>query len=161
MAIGIFGFLVGIWSIRNIVLFWDGSFAGLFSSWQSDSHLSECLSAALEKPLLFAEITLIKIPWLLFLLSPWMFLISSQLPNVTRLFADEKISGIIISIAIPVIISSFICAIFSIGEGSYKNPILNFDNNRYVLVAVIPMVWYCFDAEKMTKARYEQRRPPQ
>jgi hypothetical protein len=46
------------------------------------------------------------------------------------------------------VISSIICAIFSIGEGFDHNPVLNWDNNRYILVCVIPLIWYAFEVER-------------
>jgi hypothetical protein len=151
IAILVFASIVGIWSMRNIYRFWDGSFQDIIIAWQTDQHLSRCIVIALERPGRLILVASVKILWLVIMLSPWIFLTGSQLLRIRKHLQDERVSGIAISFLIPLVISGIICAIFSIGEGFEHNPVLNWDNNRYILVSVIPLLWYAFEVDGLEK----------
>src|SRR2546428_6552453 len=62
-GIGIFASLAGGWALRNVSLFWDGSFPGLLTSWQTSAWFSSALGATLARPADYLAILAVRIPF--------------------------------------------------------------------------------------------------
>jgi 4-amino-4-deoxy-L-arabinose transferase-like glycosyltransferase len=158
IAIICFLSFVAVWASRNLNRFWNGTIGDLFISWQTDAHLSECSAIALKDPLLLLLMIIIKFGWLVLLFVPWLYMSLNPLKKMRRLISDERVSGLAIAIFIPLLLSMFIAALFTIGEGYATNPVLNFDNNRYILISIIPLLWYSIEAYDLTVGKRKMSR---
>jgi len=136
-GIGIFASLAGGWALRNVSLFWDGSFPGLLTSWQTSAWFSSALGATLARPADYLAILAVRIPFFaaLFLLvaGPWWREIR-RLP----LLRDEASSALGLAAGLTYVLAWLISGALWVLE---RGPVYWADMSRYT-VAANPVVWW-------------------
>ncbi|TLZ59120.1 MAG: hypothetical protein E6K16_07600, partial [Methanobacteriota archaeon] len=136
-GIGIFAVFAGGWALRNLSLFWDGSPAGLLTSWQTSAWFSRATAATLAHPADYLWILAVRIPFFagLFLLvaGPWWREIRG-LPFLK----DEAASALGLAAGLTYILAWLISGSLWVLE---RGPVFWADMSRYV-VAANPIVWW-------------------
>src|SRR5688572_19373415 len=93
LAIVVFGSLVALWSVRNLLHFWDGSALGLLSAWQSSEPFARATGLAVSRPQDLAFILAARLP---FYVALFLFIGVYWLGHLKRTFkrSDEHSSGL-------------------------------------------------------------------
>lgn len=171
-AVVLFMVPVGLWGLRNIYVFWspDQGLRGLLDSWNGDFYFNAAVRAVLpgywER---FAFLLLIfgafTVPFLLSFL--WPFL--PQLRGTLARWREERVSLLLVGAVVPLVLGILISSIYYITEHYLVNPQLAglpenqanyFIHNvvRYIVVALVPLLWLTFEVEGPKDARVEDPR---
>lgn len=157
-AIAVFLALVLTWTARNVALFWDGSFAGLFSAAQSSQYLNDAVIHSLTKDLgsFVVEFWFFAVLSALFL-APYIWILSPYVKKAFTKLRDERISCLLLAIALPVLIGLAMGAVDFIYENEWMPdfwvtyyPVsqvryLTSTLIRYLFIAVVPLSWLAYE----------------
>lgn len=141
LAILLFGSAWTLWALRNLNHFWDGTLGGLPHALASDAVFEWKLHRALEEPLRLLYLIPLKLLLGLAFLSPFLALRWRSIAWQLRQFRTEAGSGLVLSWAVPLAMSSVISAIFTIADYAPAAPFFNVDNVRYVVFALPGLLW--------------------
>ena len=165
LAIAVFLTLVLTWTIRNLTLFWDGTFYGLFSAAQPSQYLNDAVIHSVTKDLgsfmiqfwFFAILSV-------FFLAPYVLILSPYVKKAFRNIREERISCILLAIVLPIIIGVVMGAAIFIYENEWMPnywitfyPVsqvhyLTSTLIRYLFIAIIPLSWLAFEVAKKSEA---------
>ncbi len=138
-AIGIFAAFFSIWALRNIIRFWDGTFWGLFTAWQTSAYTSYVFGEAVSRP---ADLLYILFPRLIFFalifLGTAVFWLK-ELKNAPKL--EEHNSALFLSIFLVYLLSWIISSMFWVVE---RYPMFWALNARYIIPSLVPLFWLVF-----------------
>jgi dolichyl-phosphate-mannose-protein mannosyltransferase len=136
-AIAIFGGFVALWSLRNLVRFWDGSAVSLLTAWQSSAYFAGATNEALHSPGDLLFILAVRIPLyaglFLFLGAWWLKELRGSLT-----LSDEHNSGLWLSVALVYLLAWLISGVLWIHE---RGPIFWLDQTRYVVMGNVVILW--------------------
>lgn len=149
VAILIFFSLVGVWAIRNIVHFWDGTLIGLLSAWETDLFIGYCFKQSLDNFGFYLVVLLMKAIFFGVMIFGYSWMIIPHLRESVKQIKDEKISGLWLAFLLPNVISLFIVSAFYVVEANLPwVSVFWLDNLRYVFVTFVPMYWIAFSVHK-------------
>ncbi len=140
-AILIFGACYGLWALRNLWHFWDGTLGDLPSAMTADAVFQHKLGVALAQPLKFVETFPLKIAWAGFLLWPVWLLRHSSLFWQLRNLRNEEQSGLFLSWAVPFFLGALAGTVSTLGDTDPPPVLFNIDNIRYFLFAMPGLLW--------------------
>jgi len=159
-AIGVFFALLGIWTIRNLYHFWDGTFLNLFTAIQPSDYMLNATIYTFTTNLggFFIE-TLFFTLFLGFFISAYSWPFADKLKIALRHIREERISCLIIAVMLTLLIGLFTTAMYFIYEPSWMptffisyfpqqqvryflHPLV-----RYCFVALIPLSWLTYEVE--------------
>ena len=138
-AIGIFGAFFSVWALRNMARFWDGTFWGLFSSWQTSAYTSYVFATAISRPseLIYALFMRLIFFALIFFGSSMFWL--KELKKAPKL--EEENSALFLSIFLIYLLSWIISSMFWVVE---HYPMFWALNARYIIPSFVPLLWLVF-----------------
>jgi len=147
MAIIVFFSFVGAWAARNIVRFWDGTFIGLFSAWETDMYIEYCFKQTLDHFSFYLIALLMKGVFFAVMIFGYAWMIIPQLRESLGQIRNERVSGLWLAFLLPNVISLFIVSAFFVVEAGYPwvTPFW-LDNLRYVFFTFVPLFWIAFEA---------------
>lgn len=157
-AIGVFLTLVLAWTARNIALFWDGTFLGLFSAAQPSQYLNDAVIHAFTKDFggflvefwFFAALSA-------FFLAPYVWVLSPHVKKALGKIRDERISCLLLAITLPILIGLAMGAVDFIYENEWMPhywityyPVsqvhyLTSTLIRYLFIAIVPLSWLAYE----------------
>lgn len=140
-AIALFGFCYAAWAARNLLLFWDGTVAGLPHGLTSDAVFEWKFSRALAEPARLGYLIPAKIAFGALLLSPILALRWRAILWQLRNLKDETASGIFLTWSVPFVLGAVISAVFTISDVDPPSPLVSLDNLRYFIFAIPGLVW--------------------
>ncbi len=157
-AIAVFLALVLAWTARNIVLFWDGTFAGLFSAAQPSQYLNDAVIHSLTKDLgsFVVEFWFFAVLSALFL-APYVWILSPHVKKAFGRIRDERVSCLLLAITLPVLIGLAMGAVDFIYENEWMPdfwvtyyPVsqvryLTSTLIRYLFIAIVPLSWLAYE----------------
>jgi 4-amino-4-deoxy-L-arabinose transferase-like glycosyltransferase len=137
-AVGLFGLVVAAWSTRNLIHFWDGTFAGFWTAWPTSAptlttvqyaagHVGQAAAAALPRLVLL----------LLAILAP-VLVLAPSLARARRDWRGERVSALWLSVFLLYLLGW----LFAVSQGVYehKSPWWG-DPIRYVGPARLSVLW--------------------
>jgi 4-amino-4-deoxy-L-arabinose transferase-like glycosyltransferase len=137
-AVGFFAVPVGIWTLRNISLFWDGTLLGLADAWQTSEVQSRLIANALAQPAILLQGLVGKGLVLgAFLTLPFLPLLPAFRPAL-RKWKQEDVFGLWMTAALIFALGTFFAATFWVTD---QTSLLWADAARYVMPAQIPLLW--------------------
>jgi 4-amino-4-deoxy-L-arabinose transferase-like glycosyltransferase len=145
-AILAFGACYGLWMVRNLALFWDGTLGDLPRAAAADAVFQHKFSLALTQPLKALAVLPLKLGWALYLLWPVWLLRHQALLFQLRNLRDETQSGLFLSWMLPLLIGSLAGVVSYLGDTDPPPVLFNPDNLRYVLFAIPALLWNPWDA---------------
>lgn len=157
-AITVFLALIFVWTARNLSLFWDGSFSNLLSAVQPSQYLNTAVINTLTKDSgsVLVEFWFFAALSALFI-APYIWILSPYVKKVFNRLREERISCILLSIMLPVIIGLVIGAVDFIYENEWMPdfwityyPVsqvryLTSTLIRYLFIAIVPLSWLAYE----------------
>ncbi len=137
-AIGVFAVIFGLWSLRNVLLFWDGSAGGLVTAWQTSPYTSRAVAAALAQPAMFVEGLAVRTPVLLIPFILPLAFFWPEIRDAIRMRHREDVSGVLLAIGLIFVLGLLFAASFYVYE---NDPYYWLQPVRYVAPAAIPLLW--------------------
>jgi len=135
-AIGLFGSLAGVWGLRNLSLFWDGTPGALLTAWQTGALFSWATASAFARPLDLLWILAVRAPFFmgLFLVvaGPWWREFRRH-----RFLGDEESSALALAVGLTYVLAWLISGVLWVIE---RSVVFWADMSRYVVFAN-PVVW--------------------
>lgn len=152
-AIAIFFAFVGLWSLRNLRLFWDGSAAQLFTAWQGSAYFGTAAERAASNPGDLAFILAVRLPFyaalFLFVGGPWL----TELRRTPKL-SDEHYSGLWLAVGLTYLLAWVISGIYWTLE---RSPVFWLDQARYVVIANVIVLWLVVKDADIRMPRFRRR----
>jgi 4-amino-4-deoxy-L-arabinose transferase-like glycosyltransferase len=137
-AIGVFGVIFGLWSLRNLSLFWDGSPSSLLDAWQTSTIQSQYIAIAFDQPGQLVTGLVGKLPILVVgLVLPFLPLLGGFRQSL-REWKREDVSGLWLAVGLVFVLGWFFAGVFWVSE---QTNLLWADAIRYVMPAQIPLLW--------------------
>jgi 4-amino-4-deoxy-L-arabinose transferase-like glycosyltransferase len=158
IAIAVFFALLSTWTLRNLVLFWDGSIWNLWTASQPSSYLQEALvySIANDVGSAFVQFWIFALLSLFFLL-PYLWILSPYLNGALKQVRNEQVSCLLLAITLPILIGLVMSSVDFVYENwwmpdywvSYY-PIsqiryLVFTIVRYLFISIVPLSWLAYE----------------
>lgn len=137
-AIGIFGTIVGAWSIRNLVHFWDGSLDTLVAAAQTSEFHGYAMATALHHPGLYATALTAKLILLGAGLAVPLAPLIPALAARAKAWREEAVSGLLLGAALIFAFAWIFSAAFGVVEG---RQLFWGHHLRYVTPAFVPLLW--------------------
>lgn len=139
-AIAIFAIPVGLWGLRNISLFWDGTALGLLGAWQTSEVVGHMIQTAIGQPAELVVGLAGKLPVLLIgLVLPFVPLLPRlAAAAANRKWRAEDALGLWMTVGLVFFLGWLFAAIFWVNEDT---SLLWADPMRYVMAAQIPLLW--------------------
>ena len=147
LAILIFAAIFGVWSYRNLSLFWNGTPAGLIEAWQTSAWFTGAARYALTiEPASYALAVLFLGGCTALLLYTYWMILGHPTKLVLDRLREEEISGLVIAITIAAALAMMIGGVFYVEDsrtlsGSAVNLRHFYHNGRYLLIALLPLAW--------------------
>ena len=137
LAIAIFASFVIAWSLRNLSLFWDGSWTSLFTAWQGSAYFANATGRAAADVGGLAFILAVRAPFYLLL---FLFVGGYWLQHLRRTpkVSDEHYSGLWLAVGLTYLLAWIISGIYWTLEHS---PWFWLDQGRYIVVANVVVLW--------------------
>jgi 4-amino-4-deoxy-L-arabinose transferase-like glycosyltransferase len=137
-AIGVFGLIFGLWSLRNLTLFWDGTPGRLLDAWQTSDVQAQYVAAAFDQKSQLALGLAGKLPILVMgLILPFVPLLGGFRQSL-REWKREDVSGLWLAVGLVFVLGWFFAGVFWVSE---QTNLLWADAIRYVMPAQIPLLW--------------------
>ncbi|MFO1534126.1 MAG: ArnT family glycosyltransferase [Thermoplasmatota archaeon] len=138
-AIALFATLAGLWNLRNLLLFWDGTPGGLLVDWQTSAYNAHVFAEAFHQPdRLLLGLTR-RLPVLAIgLFLPLAFLLKPIGQEVRARYREEAASGLVLAAAIVFLLGWLFASAYWVVENTrfwWADPI------RYVAPALVPLLW--------------------
>jgi hypothetical protein len=158
IAVLVFLALVLAWTARNLSLFWDGTFSNLFVASQPSQYLNDAVVHSFTKDLgsFFVQFWFFAVLSAFFLL-PYIWLLAPYIKNAFNRIRDERVSCLLLSITLPLLIGLFMGAIDFVYENEWMPnywityyPVsqvryLTFTLIRYFFIAIVPLTWLAYE----------------
>ncbi len=148
-AIGIFMGIFSIWAIRNLLRFWDGTFLGLLTQWQTSAYTAYATTYAFQHPIDLVYILLVRIPFftVIFLVSALFWL--KEIKDSDKL--NEENSALLLSIFLVYLIAWIISSIFWVLE---RHPVFWLLHTRYIILSFVPLFWLVFKPHEFSSRKF-------
>jgi len=136
LGIALFVLFFGVWGVRNIMHFWDGTLPGIFSAWETSDYISHVQWVIFTQPEPFLYAFVLRIPMfiLFFLMLAWPWLL--EMKAMKKL--EERNSALFLSIFLVYIVGMYFASAFWVFE---HHPLFWFLIIRYVMPANISIIW--------------------
>jgi len=138
LAILVFASIVGAWTTRNLLHFWDGTAGDFWSAAAMSEPVQNVLQYAGQHPDKVAAIALPKLLTLLLAIVPLAFVFTPQILAGAKRWRDETVSLDLLAILLLIVIGWLIAAAQGVYE--HTNPWWG-DPIRYVAPARVPLIW--------------------
>ena len=161
IAIAVFLAIFGVWSWRNISLFWDGTPGDLMGAWQTSAWFRDSArKAVLERPLQYSMAVFTLASFIPVFFIPLLLAFEPQLRATIRKRGLEEVSGLLLAVILPVIIAVFISAVFYVEELESPDPAHLRDSyhmnlrhyyhlSRYLVISLVPLAWIVTASERV------------
>jgi 4-amino-4-deoxy-L-arabinose transferase-like glycosyltransferase len=137
-AVGVFGVIFGLWALRNLNLFWDGTPTGLLDAWQTSDVQAKYVAAAFGQKSQLAIGLAGKLPILAIgLVLPFLPLLRGFRQSLQE-WKREDVSGLWLAVGLVFVLGWFFAGAFWVTE---RTNLLWADAIRYVMPAQIPLLW--------------------
>ncbi len=148
-AIAIFLGIFSIWAVRNLVRFWDGSFYGLFTQWQTSAYTAKAIDRAFKQPMDLLYILAVRIPFFAFF-----FLISAmfwlkEIKNTRKL--EEENSALLLAVVLVYLLSWLLSSIFWVLE---RHTLFWPLHVRYIIPSIVPLFWLVFKQHEFDSKKF-------
>jgi len=170
-AIAIFLGLVIPWTARNLNHFWDGTLSGLFSAVQPSQYLNEAINYSFTNDLgSFLIQFCFFISLVTIYLMPYVWILSPNVRKALNIIRNERISCILLSIGLPIIIGLVMGSALFIFENEWMPdywityyPVsqvryLTSSLIRYIFIAIVPLSWLAYEVININKGASQTKR---
>ncbi|MFC1487168.1 ArnT family glycosyltransferase [Thermoproteota archaeon] len=161
IAILVFFSLLGTWTVRNVYHFWDGTLQGLVFAVQPSNYMNEATSYTFSLNFggFFLEILFFAVFLGFFLLAYSWFFVDYLKASMKRI-RDERVSCLLLSILLTIVIGLIITVAYFIYETSWMPTffVSYFPQQqvryfllhmvRYCFIVIIPLTWFAYEAGK-------------
>jgi len=108
------------WTVRNLYRFWDGTLATFFVAWQPSQYMHDATVFSFTKDFgsFFVQFWLFMLLTTLFMLS-YIWLFSDYLRKLFDRIRDERISCLLLSMVLPLLLGWVIGAVYFVYENHW------------------------------------------
>ncbi len=164
LAVLIFIGLIGVWTLRNIYQFWDGSFWNLYSAAQPSTYMDQAtsyvfstdVSSFLFESLFFAVFALI-------FASAYIWIFKDYLQKSWKRIHEQRLSLMLVWIVLTFASGVLVTALYFVYENYWMPSVSDlyisywpvsqaryaiYDMVRYCFLALVPLSWLAYEAKK-------------
>lgn len=158
LAIVVFLSLILTWTIRNLNLFWDGTFSGFFSAIQPSQYLNDAIvhSITNDPGSFLIQFWFSTILSLIFL-TPYLWILSPHIGKALSKIRNERVSCLALAFILPILIGLVMGSALFIYENEWMPdywityyPVsqvhyLISTLIRYIFISIIPLSWLAYE----------------
>ncbi len=160
LAIAIFLTFSGLWTARNLNLFWDGTFLNFFEAAQPSEYMQKAMAHAFTVDIadFFVE-SLLFIGMIGIFMSSYLWFFTDYIKKAFKRMGEERLSCLLLSIALPIFLGCIISAMYFVFENYWMpdywisyHPIsqvryLVYNLVRYCFIAIVPLSWLAYEGK--------------